>query len=133
MAKSKPSVRREPLQWNAGGWFGGQLGGTLWLLLLGILLFPKDSVAAAVVLCCFAGANLVGLLLWRRRRTGAAYPATQIMIAACGVASLAALAFLDSRPSSPDFAPSVPYWVLLVFPAVMLMFHLQQRQALRQR
>ena len=62
------SDSREPFQWNAGSWFGPQLGGTLWLLLLGLVLFPKDALAAAVALACFAGANVVGLSLWRRRQ-----------------------------------------------------------------
>ena len=53
------------------------------------------------------------------------------MIAACEVASLIALAFLDSRPVSPEFAPSIPYWVLLVFPGVMVMLLLQRRLATR--
>jgi hypothetical protein len=126
--RSTPS---QPFRWNAGGWFGSQLGGTLWLLLLALLVFPKDALAASVVLACFAGANLVGIWLWRRRQRIAAYPALQGMIAACGVASLIALAFLDSRPESPGFAPSIPYWVLLIFPAVMVVFLLQRRSAAR--
>jgi hypothetical protein len=131
MQASDRSDPPESFRWNAGGWFGPQLGGTLWLLLLGLLVFPKDAPAAVVVLTCFAGANVVGLSLWRRRHRIAAYPALQWMIAACGVASLMALAFLDSRPESPEFAPSIPYWVLLIFPGVMVMLLLQRRIAAR--
>ena len=131
MQTSDSSGPPEVFRWNAGGWFGPQLGGTLWLLLLGLFVFPRDAAAAAVVLGCFAGANLAGLWLWRRRHRIAAYPALQWMIAACGVASLIALVFLDSRPESPEFAPSIPYWVLLVFPGVMVMLFLQRRIATR--
>lgn len=128
MRTSDRSDPREPFRWNAGGWFGPQLGGTLWLLLLGLAVLPKDALAAAVVLACFASANLVGLSLWRRRHASSAYPALQRMIAACGAASLIAVAFLDSRPESVEFAPAIPYWLLLIFPGVMLMLWLQRRR-----
>jgi hypothetical protein len=121
----------EPFRWNAGGWFGAQLGGTLWLLLLGLILLPKDTLAAAGVLACFVAANVVGFSLWRLRDRILPYPALQWMIAACGVASLVALAFLDSRPDSVEVAPAIPYWVLLIFPGVMLMLWLRQRSAVR--
>ena len=131
METSERSDPRQPFQWNAGGWFGPQLGGTLWLLLLGLVLLPKDVLAALVVLACFAGANAVGLSLWRRRHRIAAYPALQWMIAACGVASLIAFTFLDSRLGSVEFTPAIPYWILLVFPGVMVMLCLQRRLAAR--
>jgi hypothetical protein len=131
MQTSDPSDSSESFRWKAGVWFGPQLGGTLWLLLLGLVLLPKDALAAAVVLACFAGANIVGLSLWCRRRGSSAYPAIQWMIAACGAASLIALAFLDTRPDSIEFAPAIPYWVLLIFPGVMLMLWLQRRPGAR--
>jgi len=61
-------------RWNAGGWFGGQLGGTVWLLLLGILLLGIDVIAALGVLLCFAGANAIGTWLWSRRRRYPLWP-----------------------------------------------------------
>ena len=33
-------------RWNAGGWFGSQLGGTLWLLTGVSLLFQSPAIAA---------------------------------------------------------------------------------------
>ena len=46
-SSSAPAFR-----WNAAGWFGGQLGASLWILLLGLLLCLKGvAVGVAVLLC----------------------------------------------------------------------------------
>ena len=40
-------------QWNAGGWFGGQIGGTAWMLVAGVL--------GLAILVCFLIPNVVGV------------------------------------------------------------------------
>jgi len=48
-------------------------------------------------------------------------------MAACGVAALIAMLLVDSRGGSTPLGSPMPYWVLLVYPGVMLMVHLQTR------
>lgn len=52
-------------QWNAG-WFGLQLGGTLWLLIMALVLVGRSSTAATVF-GCFLIPNLFGTWLWFSR------------------------------------------------------------------
>ena len=80
---SMQSTVRSGFQWNTGGWFGAQLGGTLWILLLAVLLVSKDVWLALTVFAAFLLPNVVGTLLWRARGRIAAYPAIQILLAVC--------------------------------------------------
>ena len=41
-------------QWNLGAWYGGQLGGTAWMLVGAIVLMPHAPEVAGVWLVCFA-------------------------------------------------------------------------------
>jgi len=83
------------MQWNLGGWLGGQLGGSVWMLGAGLLSYPEDPIAAAVVIVLFVLANLVGTLLWRRREWLSAYAAIQMLLPVLGVSGLAAVYVLD--------------------------------------
>lgn len=119
-------------QWNRGGWFGSQIGATLWLGLLGGLLLAQGQLVGAVALVLGFLANVVGVLLWRRRRTLSPYSALQILIGISGVSAAISLAAISMAGSSQRaFQTSQSFWFLLVFPAVMLMFHLQERAARR--
>jgi hypothetical protein len=134
-------ARRGPgqFQWNAGGWFGSQLGGTVWMLVAGAMFIPQPRVAAGVLALCFVIPNAVGCWLWSRRDRLAPYPSIQWLIIVMGV--FAAIAFVTFHQSGPlmylDFQPSpfpkTLYWLLLVFPAMMLMFHLNERGARTRR
>lgn len=85
-----------PFSWNAGGWFGSQLGGTCWMLVAGILAFRLDAEVGVIVLVLFAAANIAGLILWSRRLSLSAYIALQIMLVIAGATSIAATYVLDS-------------------------------------
>ncbi len=118
-------------QWNRGGWFGAQIGSTLWLVIPGFVLLSQSKPVGGLVVFFGVIANLVGLALWRRRNTVPPYPAVQVLIAACGVAALAAiLSLLAADLSLPDEGiPSA--WLLLIYPGLMLAFRFQEQSARR--
>lgn len=106
-AANTPEESREPstemvprtgaghFQWNTGGWFGGQLGGTAWMLVGAGVLAALAPGHAAIWLSCFLVANLVGLSLWRRRDRLSPYVAIQLLLGTCGVVGLVALGMLE--------------------------------------
>jgi len=105
-------------KWNKGGWFGAQIGGTCWLLILAVLVSFRDPFTGAIAFACFAVPNLYGWSLWRRRDRLRAYPSIQKLVVVEGVFAL------SSQVSQPSM-----YAVLLVFPLILLQFHLQERGA----
>jgi hypothetical protein len=95
MAAQQPMPGPGCSQWNAGGWFGGQIGGTAWLLVGAVVLSSQAPGVAALWLVGFAISNAVGLYLWRGRDRIRPYPALQILLAMLGVTGLLALIALD--------------------------------------
>ena len=83
------------MQWNLGGWLGGQLGGSAWMLVAGMLSFFENPIAATTVIGLFAVANLFGIMLWRRRERLSPYAAIQMLLPVLGVFGLAAVFVLD--------------------------------------
>jgi hypothetical protein len=124
-------------QWNAGAWFGAQLGSTLWLLLLGVLFLWSGRLSGAWALLAFVFSNGSALLLWLRRDRIGAYPALQLLLAVLGLCNLAAFAGIDLAGDlvavDPHFAdhPRWLYWGLLLYPALALSFYLRERAARR--
>lgn len=127
--------RSAAFQWNAGGWFGGQFGGTFWMLLGGLFLFPVDARVAWITLAVYAAVNGLGLFLWSRRRRIRPHPAIQIFIGATGLA--AAGLFLLWRGIGREGIQEafggqssyLDFWWLLIFPALMLLFYVQEKRA----
>jgi hypothetical protein len=83
------------MRWNLGGWLGGQVGGSCWMLVAGLLATPANLTAAAGVLALFALANFAGWLIWRRRDSLSPYKGLQILIPVLGVTGIAAVYVLD--------------------------------------
>ena len=123
--------------WYAGGWFGAQFGCTLWLLILGFVLFPKDSLAAWVCVASFLLLNAWGLYLWRSRERLTAYAGLQRFLIAASVVIALVVWVVNSRGLSEPPAPGalvstyLPYWVIAAAPALMLLFFLRERKAKR--
>jgi len=123
--------------WNAGGWFGSQLGCTLWLLILGFVLLSKDSIAAVVCLAGFVALNAWGLSFWRRREHLSAYAGLQRFLLAASLIIALVVVVLNGRgvsqPPTPGALVStyLPYWGIAVGPALMLLFFLRERQVKR--
>jgi len=125
--QGKPGPGR--FQWNVGGWFGAQVGATVWMLLLGGLMMGQGRASGAVVIALFLLVNGFGLYLWRGRHEREPYPAIQLLLGACTVTAVVSVLLASaSNPSSDaSHAPSLP--TLLIYPALMGLFHLQEQSA----
>lgn len=115
-------------QWNAGGWFGSQVGSTCWLFFVGILHLGKSYLFAGLLLACFVLANAIGTIIWMNRDRVDPYRAIQILLldvlafttlAMVGSDCLGFLGELDPRVANPRRL----YLVLLLFPTLMVYFH----------
>ncbi len=84
-----------PATWNAGGWFGSQLGSTLWLAISAALLAARSVTVASTVFALFVVANFVGIVLWRRRARISVLSAMQVLLAAFWACSMAAVFVID--------------------------------------
>ncbi len=84
------------MRWNLGGWLGGQIGGSCWMLVAGLLSIPANLTVAFAVLGLFALANVAGWLVWRRRESMSPYMGLQILIPVLGATGIAAVYVLDS-------------------------------------
>src|SRR5262245_14949471 len=122
------------MQWNDGGWFGGQFGSTPWLLLGGLIFVAAEPWLTLVWLGCFAAVNAVGCLLWVRRDRITPLAAYQILLTCVGVAGLVALAAADAAGrlphltfAAPGSDPRLAYLALLVVPALMALMFLLDR------
>jgi hypothetical protein len=119
-------------QWNTGGWFGAQVGSTCWLFFAAISFLSQSPALAALFLSCFVVANLVGAIIWINRARVDPYRAMQLLvlvifafttIAMVSADCLGLLRELDQRVRNPRLL----YLVLLIFPALMMMFHFRNK------
>lgn len=128
---------RSAFSWNAGGWFGSQLGCTLWLLLLGLVLFRKDSLSAWVCSGGFVALNAWGGCLWRQREHLAAYAGFQRFLLAVSVLVAVVVVVVHARGVAEPPAPGalvstyVPYWAMAVSPSLALVFFWRERMVAR--
>lgn len=120
------------MQWNLGGWLGGQLGGSCWMLVAGLLALRADPSSALVVLGLFALANVAGMLIWMRRDSIAPLTGLMILLPILGIAGMLAVHVLDragifeSIQVGGSVSASQMYLVLIgVVAGLMLMFWLQ--------
>ena len=88
-------------------------------------------IAVLGLLCIIAG-----ILMWGNRHRILPYPAIQILILLLFVTTTATLVLLDIQdiPFAYKFGDNQsaplsfsPYWLLLMFPAMLTMFHVQER------
>lgn len=84
-----------PPTWNAGGWFGAQLGGTVWLAIAAAFLADRSMTVASIVLALFFVANGVGGVLWRQRSRMSLFSGMQVLLAAIWACSIAAIFAID--------------------------------------
>ncbi len=120
------------MQWNIGGWLGAQVGGTVWILVAGILSLWVDVNTAMVVIGLFVLANVVGMLIWKRRDKMSAYAGIQILLPIVGAAGLATVYMLERsniyesiQVGGTVSARSTYGIIILVVAVLMLMFYFQ--------
>ena len=118
------------MQWNLGGWLGGQLGGSAWMLVAGLLSFSTNPTTALTVIILFALTNLIGAVLWAQRNRLSPYVAIQILLPVLGVFGFAAVFVLDRagiyetiRIGGTISARLTYIVIILVVIALMLMFY----------
>lgn len=121
----------EGMHWNAGGWFGGQLGATIWILIAGIPTVLRDPTTGLLVIGLFLIPNLIGLALWIGRKL-TCYASTQILIAVSGTCGLATVYLLNRAnvwmqiQTGSQVSAQSTYWIIgLLFGGVMLSFYLR--------
>jgi hypothetical protein len=137
METQRPVREGGALRWNAGAWFGAQIGSTLWLVILGAALsWRDDSSPGTAIIALAVAVNGIGLILWQHRDRMRPYPAIQTLIAVVGCAAFIAFALLDGTSTwglagTRASGARPPYAVLLVFPAMMALFAWQEHAARR--
>ena len=119
------------MEWNAGGWFGGQIGATVWMFVAGMLTAFRDIPTGIVVMLLFTVPNAIGFILWQSRKLSC-YASTQFLIGISGVFGLLTVYILESSntwlqiQSGDQISASSTYWVIgLVFGGLMIMFYLR--------
>lgn len=126
-------------QWNTGGWFGTQLGSTVWLLVTALSLLPKYFEAGVVTLSCFLITNIFGLILFLNRNRVAPYPAIQWLIGVIGLVSVIALIYLNRSGLVQEIDPRLGdgqwgfYLAPALFGGLMAIFHIMERNAVKKR
>ena len=137
--------------WNRGAWFGSQIGGTAWMLTAFAAYVWQIPWIGLSFLMGFVSSNALGLWLWRHRSHLRFFRSIQLMTLVCGgLALLALLAFDFLAPGSlkHDLAwrDGSPRWVganrsefrsayfllLVMLPAMLILFEHRGRQAKRQ-
>jgi len=124
--------------WSTGGWFGTQVGSTLWLFVLSLVLSGRDAWSAGVCFGAFAAVNVWGTHLWRSRGRLRAYTALQSLLLAVSLVVAVVVVVVNQRaPSHPPPADArlssdLPYWTIAAAPALMLVFFLRERAVRRQ-
>jgi len=129
MNARSPKKGRGRFQWNSGGWFGAQIGATLWVLIGGIVLWPESSAAGIAGVTAFVIPNAAGLALYMNRHRIAPYPAIQVLLFMIGAFSFGFIVYLDRTGLIQRFDPRLASdsWGFYALPggfaALMLVFH----------
>jgi len=133
MSAKPPMTGNGQFQWNAGGWFGAQIGGTLWMLIVGFTQLGRLPSFALMALGLALLVNGLGTWLWFRRDRLAPYPCIQGLVATVALATLTLLTVFDRTGHLADLDtrfrsnPRGLYLILLMFPVLMGLFHFQNR------
>jgi hypothetical protein len=119
------------LEWNTGGWFGSQLGGTVWILIAAAISFGHDISIGIILLSLFLVPNIGGLILWHQRKL-TCYQSLQIVFALSGFVGLLAIYVLDQNSlwleiqKGAAISKEMGYLLLtVIILVVMAWFHLK--------
>lgn len=84
------------LDWNMGGWFGSQLGGTAWILVSAAITLTRDIPTGLLLLLIFSLPNIAGLFFWYKRILSC-YLSMQVLLASMGLSGLLAIYVLERK------------------------------------
>ena len=119
------------MNWNVGGWFGGQLGATVWMLVAGILTAIRDFPTGMFVVLLFAIPNIVGMVLWLSCKLSC-YASTQFLIGISGICGFVTVYALENTntwaqiQTGAQVSAQSSYWIIgLVYGGLMLMFYVR--------
>ncbi len=125
---------RGRFQWNAGGWFGGALGGSAWMFLAAVMLTANDQVLVATVpAAAFLTVTIVAIVLWRLRSQLSPFAGLMAMMTVLAMVIPAVWTYLEwqspnnliSIGRSSSFSNGRLFAYLLV-PILMLWFALME-------
>jgi len=139
MRTREPRPGNGQFQWNTGGWFGAQIGSTLWVLIAALVLLPEHPVAGVIGLSCFLVPNIFGSILYLNRNRVAPYPAIQWLIFVIGVFAVVFVVYLDLSALVQEIDSSLGsdqwgfYLVPILFVGLMGLFHVMERKAVKKR
>ena len=133
MSSNVPVKGSGAFEWNAGGWWGSQIGGTAWMLGVGIGIAFQDIRPGAVMIAGGVLSNIVGTWLWCNRDRVSPHRAIQTLLAVIGVSAVCGIVALDAFGHVPGNQRLLVYWWLVFIPGLMLMFYLRERAAATQR
>ena len=129
-SQPKQMAGRSQFSWNYGGWLGSQLGGTVWLLLGAVSLMPHSRPMGLTWLGCFMFANLIGVVLWRRRHSLKAFSGLICLcLTICLFAVVAWATLCVCRPDVLNvlgWSAKDGYLGMLVFPSVIALLCFQE-------
>ena len=122
-------------QWNLGGWLGGQIGGTCWILVAALMTFPRDPRLGSVLLVLFTIPNVVGWRLWAARERLSPLRGIQTMVIVAGAFGLMTVFALergglwDAIQVGGRASAGATYGVIvIVVIALLTLFHLISRR-----
>ncbi|WZO98852.1 hypothetical protein EP7_000443 [Isosphaeraceae bacterium EP7] len=95
----QPVIDPDGIRWIGGAWFGGQLGGTAWMLTAFATYVWQIPWLGLLFLSAFLGINAAGIWIWRNRGRFRFFRSIQLMILVCGGLALLSIAAFDSQPS----------------------------------
>ena len=119
--------RGEPIggfPWNAGAWFGSQLGCTLWILLGAISTVSASPRSEVGWLGSFALPNVLDLSLEACRKRIGMHAALRVFLLGLTPLMLASLLVADWSGQLPR---RDVYKLLLLIPAISLMLYAEER------
>ncbi len=125
---------RGRFQWNAGGWFGGALGGSAWMFLAAVMLTANDQVLVATVpAAAFLTVTIVAIVLWRRRSYLSPFAGLMAMMTVMAVIIPAVWTYLEwQRPNNLLSLGSWPnssngrLFAYLLVPLMMIWFAIME-------
>jgi hypothetical protein len=126
-------------QWNAGAWFGSQVGSTAWMLGVALVLLPDYVRPGVAALLAFLAANGFGCLLYWNKNRILPYPALQWLIGFIAAASLALVVYLNHSGVVDKVDPRLGYgqwgfyFLPMLFVGLMALFHWRERKAAQRR